>query len=70
MPKLRRENQIKTITGTLQIEGNTFSKDKITAVLEGKRVAGTPKELVEVKGAIAVMSSYSNPAVMERVQFL
>jgi len=53
-PKLRRENQIKTITGTLQIEGNTFSEDKVTAVLEGKRVAGTLKELAEVKGAIAV----------------
>lgn len=53
-PKLRKKNQIRTITGTLQIEGNSFSEDKVTAVLEGKRVLGTPKELAEVQGAIAV----------------
>jgi len=53
-PQLRKKNQIKTITGTLQIEGNTFSEEKVTAVLEGKRVLGTPKEIAEVKGAIAV----------------
>jgi Fic family protein len=53
-PKSRKKNQIRTITGTLQIEGNSFSEDKVTAVLEGKRVLGTPKELAEVQGAIAV----------------
>jgi len=53
-PKLRKKNQIKTITGTLQIEGNTLSEEKVTALLEGKRVLGTPKEIAEVQGAIAV----------------
>ncbi len=53
-PELRRANKIKTITGTLQIEGNTFSEEKVTAILEGKRVLGTPWEIAEVKGAIAV----------------
>ena len=57
-PRLRRENQIKTITGTLQIEGNTFSEEKVPAVLEGKRVSGAPKEIAEVKGAIAVYEQF------------
>jgi len=52
--KLRKISKIKTITGTLQIEGNTLSEEKITALLEGKRVLATPKELAEVKGALNV----------------
>lgn len=34
-PQLRKSNQIKTITGTLQIEGNTLTEEQITAILEG-----------------------------------
>ena len=33
-PRLRKISQIKTITGTLQIEGNTLDEQQITAVLE------------------------------------
>jgi len=51
-PQLRKINRIKTITGTLQIEGNTFTEEKVTAILEGKRVLGTLKEVSEVLGAI------------------
>ena len=51
-PKLRKKNRIKSITGTLQIEGNTFSEEKITNVINGKRVLGTVREIEEVKGAI------------------
>lgn len=53
-PKLRKENFVKTITGTLEIEGNTLGAEKITAILEGKRVLGSVREIAEVKGAIAV----------------
>ena len=49
---LRKTSRIKTITGTLQIEGNTLTEEKITAILQGKRVLGTTKELAEVQGAI------------------
>ena len=52
--KLRRVNKIKTITATLQIEGNTLTEEKVTAILEGKRVLGNVKEISEVKGAIAL----------------
>ena len=50
--KLRKKNRIRSITGTLQIEGNTFSEDKVTSVVNGKRVLGTLREIEEVKGAI------------------
>lgn len=51
-PQLRKTNQIKTITGTLQIEGNTLSEAQVSAILDGKRVLGSPRELAEVQGAI------------------
>lgn len=51
-PKLRKKNLIRSITGSLQIEGNSFSEEKVTAVLDGKKVLGTLKEVEEVKGAI------------------
>ncbi len=50
-PKLRKQNKIKTIQATLEIEGNTLSLDQVTAVLEGKRVFGPEKEILEVKNA-------------------
>jgi len=51
-PQLRKTNQIKTITGTLQIEGNTLSEEQVSAILDGKRVLGSARELAEVQGAI------------------
>lgn len=52
-PQLRKQNRIKTITGTLAIEGNTLTIDQVTAIVEGKPVLGSVRELAEVKGAIA-----------------
>ena len=51
-PKLRRQNQIKTIHGSLAIEGNTLNLDQVTAILEGRRVVGDPREVLEVRNAI------------------
>jgi len=51
-PKLRKKNRIKSITGTLQIEGNSFTEEKVTNVINGKTVLGTMREIEEVKGAI------------------
>jgi Fic family protein len=51
-PKLRKQNKIKTIKSSLAIEGNSFTEDQITAILEGKRVLGPKKEVLEVKNAI------------------
>ena len=52
LPMLHRLNRIKTLAGTLEIEGNYIGEEKITAVLDGKRVEGTAQELTELKGAI------------------
>lgn len=52
-PQLRKQNRIRTITGTLAIEGNTLTEEQITAIVEGKPVLGSVRELAEVKGAIA-----------------
>ena len=51
-PKLRKKNRIKSITGTLQIEGNSFTEEKVTNVINGKTVLGMVREIEEVKGAI------------------
>lgn len=50
--KLRKKNKIRSITGTLQIEGNSFDEAKVTSVIDGKSVLGTMREIEEVKGAI------------------
>ena len=38
--------------GTLEIEGNFLGEEKITAILDGKKVLGTYKEIIEVEGTI------------------
>ena len=50
--RLHRANRIKTIKGTLAIEGNTLSDEQITAVLEGKPVIAPINEVQEVRNAI------------------
>ena len=57
-PKLRKINRIKTIAGTLEIEGNFLGEEKITAILEGKRVLATFEEISEVDGAIKAYKSF------------
>lgn len=51
---LRRINRIRTVTGSLAIEGNTLSEEQITALLEGKTVLAPPRELQEARNALAV----------------
>lgn len=51
--RLRRINRIRTIHGSLAIEGNTLSETQITAILEGKPVVAPPREIQEVRNAIA-----------------
>jgi Fic family protein len=49
--KLHRENRLRTIHSSLAIEGNTLSLNEVTAVIEGKLVAGRQQEVKEVKNA-------------------
>lgn len=50
--RLRRINRIRTIQGSLAIEGNTLSAEQITAILDGKRVIAPPREIQEARNAI------------------
>lgn len=51
--RLRRENRIRTIHASLAIENNTLTLDQVTAVINGKRVLGLPREIQEVRNALA-----------------
>ncbi len=53
-PQLRKQNRIKTIQSSLQIEGNTLTTEQITALIENKRVVGPKKDITEVQNAIQV----------------
>lgn len=53
-PQLRKQNRIKTIHSSLQIEGNTLTEDQITALIENKRIIGPKKDVLEVLNAIKV----------------
>jgi len=50
-PQLRRQNRILSIYSSLAIEQNTLSLSQVTAVIEGKRVLGPPKDIQEVRNA-------------------
>lgn len=58
-PQSRKQNRIKTIHSSLQIEGNTFAEEQITAIIENKRVGGPRKDILEVKNAIEVYDNLS-----------
>lgn len=52
--RLRRINRIRTVQGSLAIEGNTLSEEQITAILDGKRIIAPPKDVQEARNALAV----------------
>jgi Fic family protein len=45
--------RVKTVHGSVAIEGNTLTEEQITAVIEGKRVIGPRREIREVQNALA-----------------
>ena len=51
-PQLRRKNRIQTIQASLAIEGNTLTRDQVTALLDKKHVIGPPQDILEVQNAI------------------
>ena len=59
-PQLRRGNRIRTIQASLAIENNTLSVEQVTAVLDGKRVLGLPREIQEVRNAFAAYDEMPN----------
>lgn len=66
-PHLRRENRIRTIQASLSIENNTLSLEQVTAVINGKRVLGHPREIQEVRNAFSAYEEMDkwNPASLD-----
>ncbi len=52
--RLRKVNRIKSIYSSLAIENNSLTLEQVTAIVNGKRVLGNPKEIDEVKNAYEV----------------
>ena len=46
---LRKINRIKTIQGSLAIEGNTLTESQITDIIDGKHVVAPIREIQEVR---------------------
>ena len=55
---LRRINRIRTIRGSLAIEGNTLSEEQISIILDGKPVVAPLREIQEVRNAINAYEQY------------
>ena len=55
--KLRRKNKIRSLHSSLAIEGNRLTSEQVTAILEGKRVFGSRKDILEVQNAVRVYDS-------------
>ncbi len=56
--QLRRRNRIRTIRGSLAIEGNRLSEDQISTLLDGKPVVGPLRDIQEARNAIGAYDSY------------
>jgi Fic family protein len=59
-PHLRKSNRVRTVQGSLAIEGNTLNLDQVTALMEGKVVIGEKDEIKEVINAINVYDRMSD----------
>ena len=49
--KLHRENRLRTIYSSLAIEGNSLSIGEVTAIIDGRAIAGKHAEIKEVRNA-------------------
>ena len=69
-PQLRKQNRIKTIQSSLQIEGNTLNEDQITALIDNKRIIGPEKDVLEVLNAIKVYNELNKYKLHSEKDFL
>jgi Fic family protein len=70
-PMLRRGNRIRSIQASLAIENNALTIEQVTAVIDGKRVMGLPREIQEVRNAFAAyekMDSWNLSSVKDLLQ--
>jgi Fic family protein len=67
---LRKQNRIKTIQASLEIEGNTLNIDQVTDILENKRVIGPQKDILEVQNAIKVYEQFDTWKHISQASFM
>lgn len=53
-PQLRRSNRLRTTQASLAIENISLTLEQVTAIINGKRVLGKPREIMEVKNTFTV----------------
>lgn len=58
--RLCKVNRMRTVLGSLAIEGSTLTQQQITAILDGKRVIAPPKEVQEAHNAISTYDTLVN----------
>ena len=56
--RLRRINRIRTIRGSLAIEGNRLSEEQVSTILDGKPVVAPLREIQEARNAIKAYEQY------------
>jgi Fic family protein len=69
-PTLRKQNQIRTIHSSLNIEGNSLSIEQISAIIENKRVVGPEKDIKEVLNAFEVYKALKDLKYKSEKDFL
>ena len=69
-PQLRKQNRIKTIQSSLQIEGNSLSEEQMTSLLDNKKVIGPQKDILEVLNAIKVYEHLQSYNPLSTASFL
>ncbi|MFH0267297.1 Fic family protein [Vibrio rumoiensis] len=67
---LRKVNRVRTIQGSLAIEGNQLTEDQITAILEGKRVIAPAREVQEASNALNVYEQLDSFAYQKESSLL
>ncbi|MEI7730843.1 MAG: Fic family protein [Verrucomicrobiota bacterium] len=69
-PRLRRGNRLRSIQASLAIENNSLTLEQVTAVIDGKRVLGLPREIQEVRNAFAAYECLERWAPTSRKNML
>jgi Fic family protein len=68
--ELRKQNRIKTIQASLEIEGNTLTIDQVTALIENQRVLAPEKDILEVQNAIKVYANFHKWKAFSQASFM
>ena len=59
-PKLRRASTIETVQSSCAIEGNSLDIEQVSAIFDGKRVIGHPKEVLEIQNALKLYELFDD----------